>query len=432
MAEPTTDGQWFNDFLIWERTTHDTIDFKCVYVDMTGDLIAGLMLSQLVYWCLIPNGAGNTKLRVSKDGHLWIAKNRDDWWDEIRITAKQVDRATKILVECGLIEKRVSLFAGKRTVLLRVIHEAFRKRWGDASKLPKGQFRNYPKVNFEITQRSISESTEGEDRNCPKGNIEIAQRVTPITEITTEITTETTAETTDMAADAAAHVQEANEDSQDAPACQGDGEELPLHRQMFEALATACAWDIELITNKQRGALNQTEKRLRLLKGQSVTPADVLAFGEWWGDHDWRGKQGEHPRPDQVRAEWGRFRYWQNQQAEAETARQEAAAHAERIRVAKSQERQTEETGPPELVAARRLWSNALDELALQVDRPAFTQWLEKTRVIGQTNGRLRISVESERVRDWLENRLGERIRRAIKCVSEGAVTEIEFVLGGD
>src|SRR5690242_11483311 len=83
-------------FLLWEQSSRDTIDFKKAYVDMAGDLVAGLVLSQIVYWHL-PGRNGVTRLRISKDGEQWIAKKREDWYEEIRVTAKQLDRALKIL-----------------------------------------------------------------------------------------------------------------------------------------------------------------------------------------------------------------------------------------------------------------------------------------------------------------------------------------------
>ena len=42
----------FNNFLAWRTNTRDTIDFKKIYVDMVGDLIAGLMLGRIIYWYL--------------------------------------------------------------------------------------------------------------------------------------------------------------------------------------------------------------------------------------------------------------------------------------------------------------------------------------------------------------------------------------------
>jgi hypothetical protein len=52
-------------FLAWEAASRDTIDFKKIYVDMADDLVAGLLLSQVVYWFL-PDRNGNLKLRVRR------------------------------------------------------------------------------------------------------------------------------------------------------------------------------------------------------------------------------------------------------------------------------------------------------------------------------------------------------------------------------
>ena len=57
----------FKEFLDWEKTSKDTIDFKKVYVDMADDLIAGLVLSELIYWYLPSKDNGKNKLRVTHD-----------------------------------------------------------------------------------------------------------------------------------------------------------------------------------------------------------------------------------------------------------------------------------------------------------------------------------------------------------------------------
>ena len=102
------------DFIAWEAASRDTLDFKKIYVDITGDLIAGLMLSQIVYWYL-PNKNGNVKLRVYKNNEYWLAKNREDWWEEIRITTRQYDRAKIILENKGIIKVTNTMFNNKRT-----------------------------------------------------------------------------------------------------------------------------------------------------------------------------------------------------------------------------------------------------------------------------------------------------------------------------
>ena len=162
----------FNNFLSWEATTRDTIDFKKIYVDMADDLVAGLMLSQIVFWH-IPNKAGNQKMRVSRDGYMWIAKSSEDWYEECRITKWQVPRALKILKDKSLIDSKLYKFNGAPTVHIRIIEDAFLSLWAEKTGVsPKSILGNHSNGNEGITKMNMSES--------PKS----------LTEITTETTTE--------------------------------------------------------------------------------------------------------------------------------------------------------------------------------------------------------------------------------------------------
>jgi hypothetical protein len=119
----------FNDFLNWERTTRDTIDFKKIYVDLAGSLNSGLVLSELIYWYL-PDKAGNrNKLRCRKKGKLWIAVPRWQWWERARLSPDQADRALRELVNRGLIEKARFKFNGTLTVHIRILEDHFIKAW---------------------------------------------------------------------------------------------------------------------------------------------------------------------------------------------------------------------------------------------------------------------------------------------------------------
>ncbi len=159
------------DFLAWEQASKDTIDFKTIYVDMTGDLVAGLMLSQIVYWHL-PGRNGKSKLRVKHKGYYWLAKQRDEWWAEIRISPKQVDRALKILTEAELIVKTNSMFRGKRTTFVRIDWERFIAVW----------VANLPYVAEDGDDKPDGNAGSGEC-NCPGEDeigIGITQRATPV------------------------------------------------------------------------------------------------------------------------------------------------------------------------------------------------------------------------------------------------------------
>nr|MCX3323088.1 hypothetical protein [Bacillus paranthracis] len=145
---------------------------RLAYVDITEDLIAGILLGQIVYWYM-PNEQGKSKLRVKKNGEFWLAKGREDWREEIRITPKQYDRAIKILINKNLVEVQKFKFNGAPT--------------------------NHIKLNIsEVTQRVKSILTFGENPNPPLGEMEITERVNSLTEITTETTTETTTEITTL------------------------------------------------------------------------------------------------------------------------------------------------------------------------------------------------------------------------------------------
>ncbi|HRT69645.1 MAG TPA: hypothetical protein P5173_05470 [Bacilli bacterium] len=106
----STHSPHFNTFVAWEKTTNDTIDFKKVYFDITQDLYAALLLSQIVYWFLPQkDGSKASRAKVQRHHRRWIVKQRSDWWDEIRITERQYDRAIKILQA----KKLVTIMVGK-------------------------------------------------------------------------------------------------------------------------------------------------------------------------------------------------------------------------------------------------------------------------------------------------------------------------------
>lgn len=141
------DYQEQQDFFAWEAQSRDTIDFKTVYVDMADDLMAGLLLSQLVYWHL-PKKDGSSRMRVSKEGNLWVAKTRTEWWAETRLKPRQVDRASKILVKKGLVFTNLWKFAGSPTTHWRINWNAFlpslkkeAERWKENCILPKREIQ---------------------------------------------------------------------------------------------------------------------------------------------------------------------------------------------------------------------------------------------------------------------------------------------------
>lgn len=205
-----------DQFLLWELTNSQTIDFKMVYVDLCDDLIAGLLLSQIIYWHLPDKEKKKTKLRVKKEGYLWLAKGRGDWYEEIRVSVKQFDRASKILINKGIIEKKVFKFNADPMIHIRIIWENFlpllqekmQEQYNNEKAkeeeqefeeedlsltapwlLPKGEKGTLPKGNKEHDERAISltKNTDKEQQTKNKENLNL----NPNTDIINKLVDET-------------------------------------------------------------------------------------------------------------------------------------------------------------------------------------------------------------------------------------------------
>ncbi len=170
------------EFIQSERQSRDTIDVKRVYVDMSGDLVSGVLLSQIVYWHL-PSNKGKTKLRVRKEGELWLAKQRSDWWDECRISPKQFDRAIVVLEKRQMVKTEVFRFDGNPTKHVRIDWDNFLTIYN--AILSHG----VDSVTWEGGNWLL---TKGKERYSLLGNNEIDQTGISLTENTTKNTTETT------------------------------------------------------------------------------------------------------------------------------------------------------------------------------------------------------------------------------------------------
>ncbi len=150
------------DFYQWEKISRDTIDVKRIYIDIAGDLVAGILLSQIIYW-FIPGEKGS-KIKINRDSRMWLAKKREDWWNECRISPKQFDRAIKILENKELVVVKNYKFNGSPVKHISL---------------------NEDKV-IEIINSIL---TNEENGFLPLGNMEIDERVKSITKTTTKTTT---------------------------------------------------------------------------------------------------------------------------------------------------------------------------------------------------------------------------------------------------
>lgn len=107
---------------IAEHESSRFIHTEIKYIEISGDRLAGDILSQVMFW-FSPDKNGNPKVRVVKDGQFWLAKSHDEWYKELYTSRKPFDRAIKLLEEKRFIEKSIHRFGGKPTLHIRPIFE---------------------------------------------------------------------------------------------------------------------------------------------------------------------------------------------------------------------------------------------------------------------------------------------------------------------
>jgi DnaD/phage-associated family protein len=97
-----------------EQNSRRGVFVDLTYIDMAEDLNAGILLSQIIYWNSFDD-FGNEKLRVNINGKMFLAKSKKDWYEEIRLSKKQLERSEKILKEKGIVKIEVKKFSGNPT-----------------------------------------------------------------------------------------------------------------------------------------------------------------------------------------------------------------------------------------------------------------------------------------------------------------------------
>jgi len=147
----------FKNFVIWEKATRDTIDVKRCYVDITGDLVTGILFSQIIYWFL-PNRRNQLKVKIQKQGRYWLCKERKDWWDECRITEYQFDRAIKVLCNKKLTIKKTFKFNGTPKVHITINFEVLREALKDYYKTKKDLLSDEMGLSNLLSSVSVEET----------------------------------------------------------------------------------------------------------------------------------------------------------------------------------------------------------------------------------------------------------------------------------
>lgn len=132
----------FQSFLKLRDEANNLVAFDVVFADMLTstktvkgkkrvvvDHLSALLLSQIVYWHM-PDKSGVSRLRVTKRNKQgneiwWLAKRREDWMAEVRMSPDQVDRSLKVLKKKGWIEVKIHRFSSFPTTHIRLLAVKF-------------------------------------------------------------------------------------------------------------------------------------------------------------------------------------------------------------------------------------------------------------------------------------------------------------------
>lgn len=102
------------------------------------DYPAALLLSQILWWHQ-PAKDGEPRARYERDGNVWLLRSDEEWWDDCRLTVKQMRRVRGVLVSLGLIESRRFKRAGAPVSAYRPLFEnvrAARERTAPQREVP--------------------------------------------------------------------------------------------------------------------------------------------------------------------------------------------------------------------------------------------------------------------------------------------------------
>lgn len=273
----------FEEFLRWEEVDQDAIKVKRIYIDIAGDLVAGILLSQIIYWHLPSKRDGQTKLRVKKDGKLWLAKGRDDWWDECRITPRQFDRAIGILVDKGIVEKERFRFGGSPTIHIRLV----------------------PEVVMQYIENEISGVnsilTKGENPTLQNVKMEIDESVKTLTKITAETTSENTTINTYA-------LESACDSTQSSP---NDHDQQEKPRKPFRSLKQQQMFDAFWEAYPKKRSIGQAERAWVKINPDDKLLKEMLASLERWKrSREWLREGGQYiPYP----STWLNAKGWEDE-----------------------------------------------------------------------------------------------------------------------
>lgn len=119
-----TQSDKFGNFIQNQTHVHRRGSYDLNITKFLGSINMAIIIDEMLYWYSPPKKAGiddyATKLRVVRDGFLWIVRSREDWEESKGLSPKQYDYSMKKLVKLGYVVSEAKKYRGKKQCYIRL------------------------------------------------------------------------------------------------------------------------------------------------------------------------------------------------------------------------------------------------------------------------------------------------------------------------
>jgi len=156
------------------ESNKNKISIDTYHIEIMGDLAGASFLTQLRYWfspATKSDTKGQSRVKIKREGKLWLAKRDDEWWDECYVTPKQVRRIKELLVKLEIVEIKVFKFKGVTTVHYHLDLQKYTELY-HAKRVANLEDELYEQSKQVTNNDSHRRTAQKANRELPKGQIE--------------------------------------------------------------------------------------------------------------------------------------------------------------------------------------------------------------------------------------------------------------------
>ncbi len=116
---------YFDQMMFNDRASEGRISYRKDFVDLTGDVISAIVLTDLIYLHQ-PNKRNKRRFNAYSKGDIgWIARTLDQWSEKTRLTKRQIQYSIDKMVKQDIVIRENHRYMGLRTMHLRINEPVF-------------------------------------------------------------------------------------------------------------------------------------------------------------------------------------------------------------------------------------------------------------------------------------------------------------------